>query len=127
MKPPADDLAARRPVWQAFSELYLDTGYRSLVRAAARELALSRYTTDELRAILFDEVHPALHANLYATAGVWDGFDQAWVAERILRNRRRPRWLRARGSCGRRYARHLWRLLAPRVAAARVPTGRAIR
>jgi len=120
MNPIADELTARKAVWRALSDLYLDTDYRSFARAAARELARSNYPMDQLRTILFDEVHPALNANLCATAGVWDGFDQSWLAERILRNRCRPRWLRARGRCGRRYAHHLWRLLAPRIVAARL-------
>jgi hypothetical protein len=115
------DLAARAPVWRALSDLYLDNEYRSQVRIAARELARSAYAADELRAILFDEVHPIVSRNLCAPAGVWDGFDQAWLAERILVNQRRPHWLRARGRCLRRYAELMWRLLAPRIASARGP------
>jgi len=110
---------ARRPVWRALSELYLDTSYRNAVRAAARELARSPYPLHELRAILFDEVHPVLARNLCVTAGVWDGFDQDWLAGSIARNLRRPRWLRPRGRCQRRYAISLWCLLEPRVAALR--------
>jgi len=110
---------ARRPVWRALSQLYLDASYRDGVRAAARELARSPYSLHELRAILFDEVHPILARNLCATAGVWDGFDQDWLAASIARNRQRPRWLRARGRCQRRHAILLWRLLEPRIAGSR--------
>lgn len=119
MRPAAADLDARRPVWLALSDLYLDTEYRSFVRVAARELALSTYTPDELRAILFDEVHPILAHNLCVTTGVWERFDQAWLADCILAQQRRPRWLRARGRCLRRYAILLWRLLEPRIERAR--------
>ena len=112
----------RRPVWRALSELYLDTSYRDAVRAAARELARSPYTPNELRAILFDEVHPVLARNLCATAGVWDGFDQDWLVHSIVRHRQRPRWLRTRGRCQRRYPVLLWRLLEPRVAGLRAAT-----
>jgi hypothetical protein len=115
-------IEARRPVWQALSSLYLDTSYRDAVRFAARELARSPYPLHELRAILLDEVHPILARNLCATAGVWDGFDQDWLAESIARNGQRPRWLRARGRCQRRYAVLLWRLLEPRIAALRAAT-----
>ncbi len=114
------DLDARRPVWLALSDLYLDTEYRSFVRVAARELARSAYATGELHAILFDEVHPILAHNLCVTTGVWERFDQAWLAERILAQQQRPRWLRARGLCLRRYALLLWRLLEPRIESARM-------
>jgi hypothetical protein len=122
MRPAGADLDARRPVWLALSDLYVDTGYRSLVRVAARELAHSAYTPGELCTILFDEVHPVLATNLCATVGVCERFDQAWLAERILAQQRRPHWLRTRGRCLRRYASLLWRLLEPRVARARAGT-----
>jgi hypothetical protein len=109
------DLAARRPVWSALSDLYLDTEYRSSVRMAARELAVSPYALDELREILLWEVHPVLAGNICATAGVWNRFDQVWLGECIVRGQRRARWLRPRALCGRRYARLLWRLLEPRI------------
>jgi len=110
------DLAARRPVWSALSDLYLDNGeYRSSVRAAARDLAASPYALDDLREILMHEVHPALVGNLCVTAGVWDRFDQAWLSDRIVRGQRRARWLRPRAFYGRVYARLLWRLLEPRI------------
>lgn len=119
MRPAATDLDARRPVWLALSDLYLDTEHRSFVRVAARDLAVSAYTSGELRTILFDEVHPILAHNLCVTTGVWDRFDQAWLAESILAQQRRPRWLRGRGRCLRRYAVLLWRLLEPRIEYAR--------
>jgi len=113
------DVEERQRVWRALSDLYLDTSYRDSVRVAARELARSPYALDELRAILFDEVHPVLARNLCVSAGVWDRFDQDWLAQSIARHRRRARWLRPRGRCQRRYACLLWRLLEPRVAGVR--------
>ncbi|MFC4819982.1 DUF7079 family protein [Dokdonella ginsengisoli] len=117
-----EDMQARQAVWSALSDLYLDNSYRDYVRVAARELARSPYTPAELRSILFDEVHPVLARNLCAIVGVWDHFDQAWLAQRILANRRRVPWLRPRGRCQRRYAALLWRLLEPRVAGLRAAT-----
>ncbi len=114
MKPVTDDVALREPIWQAYARLYLDTDYRRELRTAAREAAASGYTEAELRAILLHEVHPVLRSNLVATAGVWDGFDPAWLRAAILRRSRRPRWLRLDG-CMRAHAEHLWRLLAPRI------------
>lgn len=114
MKPAADDVERRDPVWQAYARLYLDTDYRREVRAAAREAAAFGYTEAELHMILLHEVHPVLRSNLVATAGVWDGFDPDWLRARILHRSRRPRWLRLDG-CLRAHAEHLWRLLAPRI------------
>jgi len=114
---------ARADVWRALSDLYLDQPCRpALLRETVRVLARSTCSEDELRRILFDEVHPVVYRNLCATAGVWDGFDADWLATRILANRRRPRWLRARGVCLRGYARRLWNAIAPRVRAARART-----
>ena len=118
MRPADQDIEARRPVWSALSDLYLDTDYRTFVRSAARELAATPYSLDDLHAILLREVHPVLARNLCATAGVWDRFDQAWLAERILATTRRPPWW-PHATCGRRYAAHLWRLLEPRIRRAR--------
>jgi hypothetical protein len=94
MLPPELDLAARRPVWQALSDLFLDTELSPAVCAGnARVLASSPYSVDELRRILFDEVHPACSRNLLAVAGVWTGFDAGWLESRILARRRaRLRW-----------------------------------
>jgi len=113
------DIAARRPVWSALSDLYLDADYRRFVRGAARELAASPYSLDELREILMREIHPLLSRNLCVTAGVWDRFDQQWIAERIARAQRRAAWLRPRAWFARRYAQLLWRLLGPRIERAR--------
>jgi hypothetical protein len=88
----ASDLADRRPVWAALSDLYLDTTLTpAMLEADARRLAASPYSLAELRAILADEVHPACAANLLATAGEWVPFDPAWLEQRILA-RRRSAW-----------------------------------
>jgi hypothetical protein len=114
MKPVAVDLDTRRPVWRALSDLYLDNSYRDFVRAAARALAPSLYTLDELREILWLEVHPVLVWNLWAPIGVWDGFDLDWLAGCILRSEYKRRGRKPRPACGRRYAQLLWRLLESR-------------
>lgn len=121
MRPAGDDLAARRPVWEAFSALYLDADYRREVREAARCAAASGYAEAELRAILLHEVHPVLRGNLLVAAGVWDGFDPVWLSDAILRRSRRPRWLRLDG-CLRDQAEHRWRLLLPRIRRLRATT-----
>ena len=96
---PEHDLANRRPVWEALSELLLDTEASSDVRAGlARTLAQSPYSVAELRAILFDEVYPVCIANLLSVAGVWTRFDPDWLQDRVLARRNSllhwPSWLR---------------------------------
>jgi hypothetical protein len=96
---PEQDLANRRPVWEALSELFLDTEVSPDVRAAlASTLAQSPYSVAELRGILFDEVYPVCIANLLSVAGVWTRFDPDWLQERVLARRNPllhwPSWLR---------------------------------
>ncbi|SOD54994.1 DUF7079 family protein [Pseudoxanthomonas wuyuanensis] len=111
--PGAEQLLVRRPVWQALSDLYLDTDVDALHARVARVLAQSPYSLDVLWRILRDEVHPALRYNLSGVAGEWAGFDPGWLADRIVRRLARPRWRRPFGClfCG--YPRQQWRILAP--------------
>lgn len=93
-----EQLEDRRPVWLAMSELFLDTELsRGDVAHMAEALAASPYELPELQAILFDEVAPVLGSNLVSPAGVWSGFDPAWLEQQIVRRARRPlrrpRWL----------------------------------
>ena len=66
MKLSADELELRRPLWIALSDLYLDTE-PDWDRVAAL-CSSSPFEISELRRILFDEVHPVVHLNLWATA-----------------------------------------------------------
>lgn len=114
-----DDRDARIPVWIALSELYLDTDVSVFHDAIAETLAASPYSPAELRDILMDDVHPALHANLMSVAGEWAGFDEAWLIERIEAVGRQPRWRRR---MSRWFARDIdaqWRALEPMILAAR--------
>jgi hypothetical protein len=102
---------ARIPVWVALSALYLDTEVSACHDAIAATLAASPYSLDEL--------HPALYPNLLSVAGEWAGFDDAWLVERILDVRRRPRWRRR---ISRWFARDIgdhWRTLSPMIRSAR--------
>lgn len=113
------DRDARIPVWIALSELYLDTDVSVFHDAIADTLAASPYSVDDLRDILMDDVHPALHANLLSVAGEWAGFDEAWLIERIEAVGRQPRWRRR---MSRWFARDIdaqWRALEPMILAAR--------
>lgn len=113
------DRDARIPVWIALSELYLDTDVSVFHDAIAETLAASPYSVDDLRDILMDDVHPALHANLMLVAGEWAGFDEAWLIERIEAVGRQPRWRRRISHWFVRDIDAQWRVLEPMIRAAR--------
>jgi hypothetical protein len=94
MRTPAQDVANRRPVWAAWSELYLDTELSAddSERIAAA-LAASPYTAETLEHILLAEVHPICVISRLQVAGIWSGFDTGWLQQRIQRRQHtRFRW-----------------------------------
>jgi hypothetical protein len=96
MKPAVDDLEHRRPVWLALSDLFLDTELQpDHLAHIARILARSPYSLPELESILYDEVYPVCIVNLQTVAGEWDGFDEEWLEESILKKLQATRpWTR---------------------------------
>ncbi len=115
----ADEVEERRPLWSALSDLYLDT--EPEWERVARVCAASRFGLPEIQRILFDEVHPVVHWNLWDTAGEWQGFNEEWLVQAILRRRPRPLF-RLPWPEGRRYP---WRQLQPYIVAARDGSGHA--
>lgn len=89
-----EDLAARRPVWDALSELFLDTDVSIGRERRARQLAASPYPIEVLEAILRDEVFPICSWNLLSIAGEWRGFDLEWLEQKILARMKRRRRIR---------------------------------
>lgn len=87
------ELEARRPVWLALAELFLDTDVRLAYVSIVEALAASPYSLDELRAILDNEVAPVLQHNLLQVAGEWAGFDDAWLLEQLTPRLGKKRWL----------------------------------
>jgi hypothetical protein len=88
VKPADEDTAARRPVWEALSDMFLDTDVSLDRDWRVGVLAASPYALEEIERILVDEVYPICKYNLVSVAGVWSGFDQVWLEERILRRGR---------------------------------------
>ena len=84
MTPAHTDLARRRTVWLALSDLFLDTDVNLLREGNTCTLAASPYSLAELDAILREEVYPACSFNLSLVAGEWAGFDADWLERRIL-------------------------------------------
>jgi hypothetical protein len=89
-------LADRLPVWQALSELWLDTELSpSEWEQIARTLADSPYSEAEIAAIHYFEVAPVLWPNLCQVAGKWAGFDRTWLQQACARQaseRAFPAW-----------------------------------
>lgn len=80
-----EDLARRRHVWQALSDLFLDTELTAaFYRSIARTVINSGYSPADIRGILWDEVFPVIEFNLRHPAGVWEGFPVEWLEEKIL-------------------------------------------
>jgi hypothetical protein len=118
------DLANRRPVWLALSELFLDTHLSSSdLDRLAKELARSPYSIVELDAILLWEVYLACRGNLFSLAGEWAGFDPEWLESRILQKRSPVgvAWAATVGRLG-RFASNDWRRVKRRIRSIR-PTG----
>jgi hypothetical protein len=90
LKPAFEDIENRSPVWQALSDLFLDTDTSLSRDWRTRELARSPYSLEELEEILITEVYPACRANLFSVAGEWAGFDMQWLEGRIRRRANSP-------------------------------------
>jgi hypothetical protein len=90
------ELERRKPVWTAFSELWLDTELDDNdLQRIARIVQASGYAIAELRDIYLYEVAPVVSPNLLTVAGEWDGFDEQWLHTACRkRAEHRSLWLR---------------------------------
>ncbi len=85
----------RLPVWQALSQLFLDTELQEGDFARIADvLASSPYSEDKIEEILRFEVTPACHWNLLSVAGEWVGFNDEWLREKISPKMDTRPWLR---------------------------------
>lgn len=90
----------RLPVWEALSDLFLDTELQpGDYRHIAEVLLSSEYGTAELKMIFQEEVAPAFGSNMFSLAGEWAGWDTEIVRELMTKQiygRAKPqvvRWL----------------------------------
>ena len=88
--PAMEDIENRRPVWEALSDLFLDTDVALSRIWRIEKLAASSYTVPELEQILVDEVYPVCGSNLLSVAGEWAGFDMTSMEDLILRRLNSP-------------------------------------
>jgi hypothetical protein len=78
-----EEIAIRRPVWVAMSDLFLDTDVSLFHEHIARVCAESRFTIGQLESIFNDEVAPLVGSNLLSVAGEWAAFDEEWLVSQI--------------------------------------------
>jgi hypothetical protein len=86
-------IQARLPLWEALSDLWLDTQLSdAFMEGIARVMDESSLTIEELWRVYSYEVAPVVYMNVYSFAGQWLGFSSDWLRTEIVRNLRdRPR------------------------------------
>ena len=86
-------IQARMPLWEALSDLWLDTQLSdAYMEGIARVMDESGLTIEELWRVYSYEVAPVVFMNVYSVAGQWVGFSPDWLRTEIVRNLRdRPR------------------------------------
>ncbi|WP_341676588.1 hypothetical protein [Niveibacterium sp. SC-1] len=94
MLSPEADLADRIPVWDAMQMFWMDTDPAGELDFVLRVCARSKYSIEELKRIYWNEVRPAVAANLWAMpAPEWAGFRRDYLVERVMRKHRYGRRL----------------------------------
>lgn len=79
------EIARRFPVWDAMSDLFLDTELGEADhRHIAEKVLESGYGPEEINRILWREVFPGVGDNLRCVAGEWAGFNSEWLRGRML-------------------------------------------
>ncbi len=81
------DLAERKKVWIALSDLFLDTDTSIFHENIVKALLASPYSIEELKKIMLYEVYPVCRWNLFSLAGEWAGFDEEWLVEKISKQK----------------------------------------
>lgn len=93
------DIPERKPIWTALSSLYLDTELQWYeFRHIAKVIKESPYSLAEVKMMNSYEVFPILWTNMISVAGEWSGFDDEWVAQKIIdsltkRNKLKDVWI----------------------------------
>ena len=81
------EIEQRFPVWEALSELFVDTALdENGLRSIARTLRAAGYPVATLESILRDEVLPVFCSNLLSMAGNWTGWPGELIKDLVLRH-----------------------------------------
>ena len=96
----------RIALWTALANLYLDTEMQSFTHEMiARRIIEQGYSLEQARCIDREEVFPVLYGNLLSVAGVWSGFADDWLIDKIAGENTK------RGPLGRQWNRLLYACL----------------
>ena len=120
------DIIIRKPVWTALSKLWLDNELdHHALKNIAQVMSNSGYSLATLSKIYLYEVAPVVYTNLLCPAGVWDGFDESWLHQKIISTLRSRSWFgKVLIKLNRRamlYAnKYSWHILIKRVEALRI-------
>lgn len=119
-----EQIKRRKPVWVAFSDLFLDTDVTLIYDDIAQVCAESEYSAVELKEILSEEVAPVVSGNLLCITGEWAGFNEDWLVKQITKPKTifksklfyffKPHNFGLNG-----YIRGHWKVLEPKVLACR--------
>jgi len=114
MQAPEYDITDRAPVWDALQMLFMDTDVSLSYDYIVNTCKSSKYTIDDIEAILFNEIMPAVGFNMWMLpAPEWRGFELEWLRERVLK---KHRYGKRRPLPFRRYTISHWNKLRPRIA-----------
>lgn len=81
------NLEARKPIWIALSDFYLDTELQdSDFQYIARIIIKSPYSLNDVKYINKYELFPVLQTNLMSVASEWMGFNEAWLVNTIQKS-----------------------------------------
>jgi len=120
MDHPEQDIVDRTPVWDCMQDLFMDTDVSLSYDYIAQRCAESKFSNQELEAILFNEVLPAMKFNMLDfPAPEWAGFKTEWVVKRVLQKHRfgkRKPWLFYR------YTNSHWQMILPKIEKIREET-----
>jgi hypothetical protein len=89
------EVERRKPVWQALSNMYLDTdNTEEEFQRIAKVIMSAGYSIDEADIINRQEVFPLVGTNLLSVAGdwAWDSYDQELIAHAVVSLRRKSTW-----------------------------------
>lgn len=85
MQPPAEDLEDRALIWNSMQEFWMDTDPVVSFPGIVHICAESKYTLEELEAIFWNEIRPAVAFNLLMLpAPEWAGFEIEWLKKQVL-------------------------------------------
>jgi len=106
----------RQELWIALSDLFLDTYPELFYDDIIKTVAETGFTDEQVKHILLTEVEPALRCNLQSPIGVWEGFDEQWVIERIEEVKKTPPSWWANLRSWSKYAENHWEAIVRRRA-----------